>query len=114
MICDTICDMSSDVKRKAVPLSAAELAAVEAARTPGSEIHQALAELTGAEPGQSEASVLSALVGIGLGAVRQRATERGYAALAAELAADPEEAAVRAASRAGRRRREAARAEAGI
>ena len=64
--------------RKAVPLSTAEITAVEAARTSG-----ILAELAGESAVRSESSALHALVVLGLNQVKEAVQARGYAALAA-------------------------------
>lgn len=82
--------------RKAVPLSAAELAEIEHARSTG--LLQAVA---GQEAARSEAAALHALLRLGLERLRERGAEVGYAALAA--AQDEEDAAFHAALR-GRRR----------
>ena len=64
--------------RKAVPLSTAEIAAVDAARTGG-----VLAELAGENAVRSESAALHALVVMGLAQVNEAEQARGYAALAA-------------------------------
>jgi hypothetical protein len=82
--------------RKAVPLSADEVAAVERVRTGG-----ALAELAGQGAVRSEAAALHALVMLGLAQVNEHSQLEGYAALAASQ--DDEDRAFAAAMR-GRRR----------
>lgn len=89
--------------RKSVPLTPDELALLDAARTDGTPTHEALTELLAANPAlrelaaTSESAILHALIQLGIGAVRERAMEHGYAALAA--AQDDEDRAYHAAMR---------------
>lgn len=78
--------------RTPVPLTAAELEAIERARAGGS-----LVELAGEGSIKSQAAALHALVVLGLERVHEREMEHGYAALAASQ--DEEDRAYRAAVR---------------
>jgi hypothetical protein len=98
-ICCTIRGVSTETIRKTVPLSAGEVAELEAARTDGTVEHAALTELAG--DARSESAVLHALVALGIRSVQERVLEKGYAALAASQ--DEEDEAYHAAMR-GRRR----------
>jgi len=75
--------MTAETIRKSVPLTPDELAALDAARTDGTAVHDALTELAGPDAARSEATALQALVRLGITAVRERAMDHGYAALAA-------------------------------
>lgn len=88
--------MNTDT-RKTIPLAGAELATVEAARTKGSPANEALIELVGPAAIRSEAATIQALVQLGANVVRERAMDRGYAALANMQ--DDEDQAYRAAMR---------------
>lgn len=89
--------MSTETIRKSVPLTPDELDALNAARTEGTTEHDALTELAGPGATRSEAATLAALLALGIGAVRERAMDHGYAALAAEQ--DDEDRAYEAAMR---------------
>lgn len=75
--------MTAETIRKSVPLTKDELAALKAARTDGTPVHEALAELVGPEAAHSEATTLQALIQLGFTVVKERAMDHGYAALAA-------------------------------
>ena len=75
--------MSAETTRKSVPLTKDELAALEAARTNGTPVNDALTELVGPEAVRSEATTLQALIHLGFNVVKERAMDHGYAALAA-------------------------------
>ena len=89
--------MSTDTSRKTVPLTGEELATVEAARTEGTPANHALIELVGPAALRSETATIQALIQLGASVVRQKAMDRGYAALAAMQ--DEEDRAYRAAMR---------------
>ncbi|MGH8777094.1 MAG: hypothetical protein ACRDWI_18755 [Jiangellaceae bacterium] len=89
--------MPSTRPRPGVPLTDEELAELHAARRPGSIEHQALADLTGAEPG-SLAGTLRAWLTLGRRAMHERMAEYSYAAESAAI--DDEDRAVRRALRA--------------
>lgn len=75
--------MSTDAIRKSVPLTPDEAALLSDARTEGSATHGALIELLGPDATRSEAATLQALIHLGAAVVKERAMDRGYAALAA-------------------------------
>jgi hypothetical protein len=79
--------MPTTKPRPSVTLTDDELAELSAARTPGTLEHQALADLTGAEP-SSLAGTLRAWLELGRRAMHERIAEYSYAA---EAAADEEE-----------------------
>ncbi|HXT90112.1 MAG TPA: hypothetical protein VN714_12740 [Trebonia sp.] len=89
--------MTAETIRKSVPLTPDEQAALDAARAEGNPVHDALTELAGPAATRSEAATLQALLHLGLNAVRERAQDHGYAALAAEQ--DDEDRAYHAAMR---------------
>jgi len=89
--------MTTDTSRKTVSLTGEELATVEAARTQGSAAHDALVELSGPAATRSETATIQALVQLGVNVVKEKAMDRGYAALAAMQ--DDEDRAYRAAMR---------------
>jgi hypothetical protein len=75
--------MKTDATRRNVPIDPDELAIVEAARDQGSPAYQALVELVGPVAVRSEAATLHAALSLGLGVIKERVAEHGYAALAA-------------------------------
>lgn len=81
--CRAICSMSAETIHKSVPLTREELASLEAARTDGTAVYDALAELIGPEATRSEAATLKALIHLGFTVVKERAMDNGYAAHAA-------------------------------
>lgn len=86
--------------RKSIPLTASDVRDLAAMRG-SSEYRRALRELTGLDldAGASEASYLHAVLEAGLKALRERAEDRGYAAIAVE-----QEESVEQRRRAARRR----------
>jgi hypothetical protein len=75
--------MTVDAIRKTVPLTAGELAILDAARTAGTTEHQALLDLAGAGADKSEAAALRALLSLGIATLEDRVAEQGYRELAA-------------------------------
>lgn len=75
--------MKTEATRKTVPLTAEELAIIEASRDQGSPAYDALVELVGPAATRSEAAALHGALSLGLGLIRERVAEHGYAALAA-------------------------------
>jgi hypothetical protein len=75
--------MSVETVRKSVPLTSDEAAALDAARTEGTAIHDALTELAGPGAVRSDATALQAILHLGLNALQDRVSEQGYKALAA-------------------------------
>lgn len=72
-----------DAIRKTVPLTADELAVLDAVRTAGTTEHEVLLDLAGAGAGRSEAAALHALLSLGIAALEDRVAEHGYRELAA-------------------------------
>jgi Zn-dependent M32 family carboxypeptidase len=75
--------MTTEAIRKTVPLTQDEAELLEAARIEGTAAHEALIELLGPGVTKSEAATLHAALQLGLDALKDRISERGYAALAA-------------------------------
>lgn len=80
--------MSVPLRRESVPVTPAEAEILERLAQRSGPERDALAELVG-ELGTSRASVLHALLSVGVQAVRERARENAYAELAA--ATDPDD-----------------------
>jgi hypothetical protein len=94
--------MTTETIRKTVPITADELAMLDASRTEGSDAYAAVTELLGPDATRSEAATLHGVLALGLSVIQDRIAEHGYAALAA--AQDDEDRAYQAAMR--RRRRD--------
>lgn len=76
--------MNTETVRKSVPLTRDELNLLETARNQGSPAYNALIELLGDdEATRSEAAILHAAITLGVATLRERISEKGYAALAA-------------------------------
>lgn len=74
-----------------MPLSGAEAAVIEQARTAGTPYHAALTELIGADAARSEAATLHGLVAYGLNALGEQVALDSYAQLAESRDAEDEE-----------------------
>lgn len=93
--------MTTETIRKTVPITAEELAILDASRTAGSAAHSAMIELLGPDATRSEAAILHGALALGLAVIQERIAEHGYTALAA--AQDDEDRAYHAAMRNRRR-----------
>jgi hypothetical protein len=93
--------MTTETIRKTVPITADELAILDASRTEGSAAYQAVTELLGPDATRSEAATLHGALALGLSVIQERIADHGYAALAA--AQDDEDRAYHAAMRNRRR-----------
>ena len=89
--CCTICSMADPITRKTVPLTGAEAAVIEQARTTGTPYHAALSQLIGEDAARSEAATLHALVAYGLNALGEQVALDSYEQLAASRDAEDEE-----------------------
>jgi len=96
-----LCGMMRETIRKAVPVTDDELALLVASRTEGSAANAAAIELLGPDAVRSEAAILHGVLALGLSVVKDRITDRDYAALSA--AQDDEDHAYQAALRRCRR-----------
>jgi hypothetical protein len=83
--------MADAPTRKTVPLTRAEAAVIEQARTAGTPYHTALSVLVGEEAARSEAATLHALVAYGLHALEEQVALDSYAQLAESRDVEDEE-----------------------
>jgi glutamyl-tRNA reductase len=76
--------MPDGSSRKAVPLSPLELDALQRLREAGTPQHQLLVDIAGPRAVKSEATVLQALVQLGLQRIDELLLDRAYERMAAE------------------------------
>lgn len=83
--------MPDGSRRKAVPLSRLELDALKRLRDAGTPQHQLLIDIAGPRAVKSEATVLQALVQLGLQRIDELLLDRAYEQMAAEPSEEDQE-----------------------